>query len=149
SANSVALAALCAQAGAEPRDLGIIKDDPAAFAKAFETALSEDADILITTGGASVGEHDFVQAALKEAGVDISFWRIAMRPGTPLVFGRRGPRLVFGLPGNPVSAVATAMIFVVPAIHALLGRPRASWERLPLLGTLPPNGIRRQFIRAR
>ena len=149
SANSVALAALCARAGAEVRDLGIVRDDPASLAQTFEAALSGGADILVTTGGASVGEHDFVQAALKEIGVDIGFWRIAMRPGKPLMFGRRGQSLVFGLPGNPVSAIATAMVFVVPPLHALLGRPQTQWGRLPLLGNLPANGIRRQFIRAR
>ena len=83
-------------------------------------------DLLVTTGGASVGEHDLVQSALGEAGLTVDFWQIAMRPGKPLMFGRLGPVPMVGLPGNPVSSLVCAILFLLPAIRCLSGLPAAA-----------------------
>lgn len=96
-----------------------------------------------------MGEHDLVQDMLRANDVAIDFWRIAMRPGKPLMFGRRGRTLVFGLPGNPVSAMVTARIFVLPAVLALSGAKPPAPMMLPLAADLPPNGPRRHFVRGR
>jgi molybdopterin molybdotransferase len=148
--NSIGLAALFENL-AEVGDRGIARDTPAALGKALSAALDAEVDVLVTTGGASVGERDYVRDVLRELGVEIDFWQIAMRPGKPLMFGRRGSTLVFGLPGNPVSALITAMIVVLPAQRALAGHadpigPRLS---LPLAAPLRANGARRHFLRGR
>ena len=135
--------------GAQVRDLGIVVDDRAVLGDALARALQGEPDILLTTGGASVGEHDFVQDMLKANGVDIDFWRIAMRPGKPLMFGRKGKTVVFGLPGNPVSALVTARIFVLPALLKMMGAALPAPLYLPLADGLPPNGPRRHFLRGR
>ena len=96
-----------------------------------------------------MGEHDLVQDALKALGVTLDFWRINMRPGKPLMFGTRGNTLVFGLPGNPVSAMVTAIAFIKPALRAWLGYPEPALWRLLLAGPTPPNSARRHFMRAR
>ena len=119
SSNAPALAALLAANGAEALDLGIARDDRDSLQAA--AARAEGADLLITMGGASVGEHDLIQSALGEAGLAIDFWRIAMRPGKPLMFGRFRGTAMLGLPGNPVSALVCGLIFVIPAVRALLG----------------------------
>lgn len=129
-------------------DFGIIPDDMDILSRAIGSALEGAPDILITTGGASVGEHDLVQDALKANGVDIDFWRIAMRPGKPLMFGSKDGTIVFGLPGNPVSALVTATVFVLPAIYAMLGETRPAPLFMPLATPLPQNGPRRHFIRS-
>jgi len=150
NSNSVGLAAMFANL-AEVADHGIIRDTPAALEKALSAALDSGVDVLVTTGGASVGERDYVRDVLRELGVEIDFWQIAMRPGKPLMFGQRGATLVFGLPGNPVSALVTAMIFVLPALRALAGHadPVGLRLSLPLAAPLPANGIRRHFLRGR
>ncbi|RYD70588.1 MAG: molybdopterin molybdenumtransferase MoeA, partial [Verrucomicrobiaceae bacterium] len=105
-------------------------------------------DIVITTGGASVGDHDFVQEILVSLGVSVEFWRINMRPGKPLMFGTIGKTLIFGLPGNPVSAMVTAIAFIKPALRHWLGyRGHRSWF-LPLAAPTPANTARRHFMRA-
>jgi molybdopterin molybdotransferase len=148
SSNTVALAALCAQTGAEVRDLGIVADTLAATRRAIAKAL--DADIVVTSGGASVGEHDFVQEALKQSGVKIGFWKIAMRPGKPLMFGRKGKTRAIGLPGNPVSALVCARLFVVPLIEALIGlAPREETIAARLGASLAGNDARQDYLRAR
>jgi molybdopterin molybdotransferase len=136
---------------AEVEDRGIVRDTPAATEAALARALDSGADLLVTTGGASVGERDYVQQALKQLGVSVDFWQIAMRPGKPVMFGRRGSTLVFGLPGNPVSALVTAALFVLPVLRALAGHADPTGPRLalPLAAPLPPNGPRRHFRRAR
>ena len=149
ASNSVGLGALFAGHGAAVRDLGIVADDRAVLGDALARALQDEPDILLTTGGASVGEHDFVQEMLKANGVDIDFWRIAMRPGKPLMFGRKGKTVVFGLPGNPVSALVTARIFVLPALLKMMGAALPAPLYLPLADGLPPNGPRRHFLRGR
>ncbi|UYQ70589.1 molybdopterin molybdotransferase MoeA [Pelagibacterium flavum] len=149
ASNSVGLGAFFAGNGAQVRDLGIVADDRDVLGDALAGALADEPDILLTTGGASVGEHDFVQDMLKANGVDIDFWRIAMRPGKPLMFGRKGKTVVFGLPGNPVSALVTARIFVLPAVLKMMGGALPAPLYLPLADALPPNGPRRHFMRGR
>lgn len=149
ASNSFGLSALFAPFCDAVIDHGIVPDDREVLGKAISEALEAKPDILLTTGGASVGEHDFVQDMLKANGVEIDFWRIAMRPGKPLMFGRKGDTLVFGLPGNPVSAMVTAQVFVLPAVRAILGTPEPAPLVLPLADALPANGPRRHFIRAR
>ncbi len=121
SSNSHALAALVRAAGAEPVVLPIARDEIGEIIAAVSSAARFD--LLITTGGASVGDHDLVQAALKHSGMELDFWRIAMRPGKPLMFGQLRDMPVIGLPGNPVSALVCAILFVLPAIAALSGLP--------------------------
>lgn len=128
-------------------DHRIAPDDREALFKMVSSALEAEPDVLITTGGASVGDHDFVQEILIRAGVEIDFWRIAMRPGKPLMFGRKGKTLVFGLPGNPVSAYVTYKALVSPALFAMQGATPPAPLMLPLAAPLPANGPRRHFIR--
>ncbi len=113
SSNAVALAAFCRRFGADAVDLGIIPDDPAATRRAVSQA-ADAADLIVTIGGASVGDHDHVQGALREAGFGIAFWKVAIRPGKPLMFGVRPGRLAVALPGNPVSSMVCALVFVGP-----------------------------------
>jgi molybdopterin molybdotransferase len=151
ASNSLALAALAEEAGAETIDLGIAADDHAALEAAFRRAREAGADLLITLGGASVGDHDLVQAALAREGLELGFWRVALRPGKPLMHGRLGEMLVIGLPGNPVSSIVCGLLFVVPAIRALLGDPQAGADRTEpaLLGRdLPANDGRADYMRA-
>jgi molybdopterin molybdotransferase len=114
-------------------------------------ARAEGADVLVTIGGASVGDHDLVGPVLERRGMVLSFWRIAMRPGKPLLFGRLAGARVLGLPGNPVSAIVCTRIFLVPLIAALLGRsPVAQPPGLARAAVdLAPNGARQHYMRAR
>lgn len=149
ASNSFGLAAMLAPYAEAVTDHGIIVDDAALLRSRLGAALAAEPDILITTGGASVGEHDLVQDALKDLGVALDFWRINMRPGKPLMFGSNGRTLVFGLPGNPVSAMVTATVFIKPALRHWLGYDEPAHWRLPLAGPTPPNTARRHFMRAR
>ncbi|MHC2021166.1 molybdopterin molybdotransferase MoeA [Methylobacterium sp. CM6247] len=152
ASNGLAVASLAREAGAEPIDLGIAGDSLASLEAALGRARDAKADLLVTLGGASVGDHDLVQAALHREGLELSFWRVALRPGKPLMHGRLGPMMVIGLPGNPVSAVVCGLLFVVPAIRALLGDPKAGADRSEpaLLGAdMPANDIRQDYMRAR
>jgi len=124
SSNAHALAALVRAGGGEPMVLPIAADDTRAIAQAAMAA--RGCDLLVTTGGASVGDHDLVQAALGPAGFALDFWQIAMRPGKPLIWGRLGATPVLGLPGNPVSALVCGVQFLVPALAVLCGLPPAS-----------------------
>ncbi|HET9147776.1 MAG TPA: gephyrin-like molybdotransferase Glp, partial [Acetobacteraceae bacterium] len=121
SSNSHALAAFVRAAGGVPLILPVARDDRAAIADAAAQAMR--ADMLVTTGGASVGAHDLVQAGLSEQGLAVDFWKIAMRPGKPLMFGKMAALPVLGLPGNPVSALVCALLFLRPAIERLCGLP--------------------------
>ncbi len=120
--NGYALRALARAEGAEVIDLGIAADTLSATTSGIRQARDIGADILITTGGASVGDHDLVKQALDAEGVAMAFWRIAMRPGKPLMHGRLGAMRVIGLPGNPVSSYVCAFLFLVPLIRKLCGR---------------------------
>lgn len=147
SSNPAMLAALFTAAGAEVYDPGIIPDRRDALAAALQYA---DADIIITIGGASVGDHDLVVPVLRVLGADIDFWKIAMRPGKPMLAGRLGPTRVIGLPGNPVSAYICALLFAVPLIARLGGRQAILPEQwMPLAAPLPANGNRRDHLRAK
>lgn len=120
SSNAHALAALVRSAGGVPIVLPIAPDDKGAIA-AIATA-ARGCDLLVTTGGASVGDHDLVQSALGPEGFALDFWQIAMRPGKPLIWGRLGPTPLLGLPGNPVSALVCGVIFLIPALQRLCGQ---------------------------
>lgn len=144
-----ALAAMLHTAGAEAVTLGIARDTPESLAQYI--AAAEGADILVTIGGASVGDHDLVRKALEDAGFTMGFHTVAMRPGKPFMSGTRGGQRVLAFPGNPVSAVTCAIIFLMPLVAALLGedRPPLSETQVPLASTLPANGERQHYMRAR
>lgn len=151
ASNSYALAALVEQAGATALDLGIARDTHEDLAEKIGRARSADADVLVTLGGASVGEHDLVQAALKAQGMALGFWKIAMRPGKPMMMGRLGRMVAVGLPGNPVSSIVCGHLFVLPLIEALLGMPDPERDRSEpgILGRdLPANDERQDYLRA-
>ncbi|MGO4523966.1 gephyrin-like molybdotransferase Glp [Microvirga sp. 2MCAF35] len=139
------------KAGAEAIDLGIARDTLESLDERIRAAKDAGADILVTLGGASVGEHDLVQKALSRHGMDLGFWRVALRPGKPLMHGRLGSTLLLGLPGNPVSSLVCAVLFLVPAIRALLGDQKAAEDPTEdaILGAdLPANGDRQDYMRA-
>ncbi len=147
--NSLMLAAALAAAGADVVAQPSVADDEDALRAALELGLS--ADVLVTSGGVSVGEHDLVRAAEQELGVEEIFWRVAMKPGKPVSFGVRGETLVFGLPGNPVSALVGCELFVKPALRALQGLadPLPRFEPGTLAAGLRRNEERDEFVRAR
>ncbi|MGL4812875.1 MAG: molybdopterin molybdotransferase MoeA, partial [Beijerinckiaceae bacterium] len=149
--NTYAITALVEDAGGIALDCGIAADTPEALQAALKAAQARHLDVLITTGGASVGERDFVRAALAQQGMDLNFWKIAMRPGKPLLHGTLGDVQVLGLPGNPVSSFVCTLIFLVPLIRALLGRSDAMQDRtLParLAVPMPANDLREDYVRA-
>jgi len=148
ASNSFGLHPLLAPYAETVTDHGIARDDRAALRGKLDAVFADAPDVVITTGGASVGDHDIVQDILLDMGVTLDFWRINMRPGKPLMFGTRGRTLIFGLPGNPVSAMVTAMVFIRPALRAWLGHDGAGNWRLPLAAPTPPNSARRHFMRA-
>ena len=142
---------MVAKAGGEALDLGIARDTLQSLDERIQAALDAKADILVTLGGASVGEHDLVQKALAAKGMDLGFWRVALRPGKPLMHGRLGSTLLLGLPGNPVSSLVCAILFLVPAVRALSGDLHAGDDptESAILGTnLPANGDRQDYMRA-
>jgi molybdopterin molybdotransferase len=148
NANGPAITALLAASGAEVVDLGIARDDVGELTRAADRALG--GDLLVTLGGASVGEHDLIQKALGGRGLDVDFWKVAIRPGKPLMFGKLGHMPVLGLPGNPVSAFVCALIFVRPAIAALQGALHPIEPPLhAVLGRdLDANDQRQDYLRA-
>ena len=148
--NGFALASLGRAEGAEVRDLGIANDRVESITQAIKRAREWDADILVTSGGASVGEHDLVQRALTAEGLSLSFWRVALRPGRPMMHGRLGAMQVLGVPGNPVSSYVCAFLFLVPLIRRLSGRMdvEPQPERARLGCGLPANDERADYLRA-
>jgi molybdopterin molybdotransferase len=148
SSNAFALGALVRAVGGEPVQLGIFPDDVEKIASAMRDIAT--ADLLVTTGGASVGDHDLVRAGLTPKGLALDFWQIAMRPGKPLMFGKVAGTPLLGLPGNPVSTVVCALLFLRPMINAMLGLPRpASQEEVGRLGVdLPANDRRQDYLRS-
>lgn len=150
ASNGPMLAALLAGRPLEARDHGIVPDRLDRLAAAFLVAAAS-ADIVVTTGGVSVGDHDLVRPALERAGAALDFWRVAMRPGKPLMAGRLGDAIVLGLPGNPVSAFVTALLFLLPLTRHLAGDPAPlpHTVRLPLRTGLPATGGRAEYFRAR
>ncbi|OQW48697.1 MAG: molybdopterin molybdenumtransferase MoeA [Proteobacteria bacterium SG_bin6] len=145
-ANGAMLAALIADLPADVTPLGILPDRLEALTAAFAAT---EADIVVTIGGASVGDHDLVRPALEAAGGTIDFWRIAMRPGKPLLAGRLGDAVVLGLPGNPVSAFVTASLFLRPLVAAMAGAgdPLPRRRRVTLAAPLPANDAREDYLR--
>jgi len=148
--NGFALMALARAEGAEVIDLGIVPDQVEATVAAIRKARAGGADILLTTGGASVGDYDLVQRGLKAEGLELSFWRVALRPGRPMMNGRLGAMAVLGLPGNPVSAYVCAFLFLIPLIRKLAGRAdlQAPAESALLGRELPENDERADYLRA-
>ncbi|MDP9000299.1 MAG: molybdopterin molybdotransferase MoeA [Myxococcota bacterium] len=147
--NSVPLSAFARQAGATVRVAPIVHDDPRATTAAIERALS-GADVLLTVGGVSVGDHDVVRAALERAGVALDFWRVAIKPGKPLAVGRSATAHVLGLPGNPASALVTFVIFGMPLLRAMQGDSHPNAQRLFVrLATRCKRSVGRlEFVRA-
>ncbi|MGO4705199.1 gephyrin-like molybdotransferase Glp [Microvirga sp. 2MCAF38] len=146
-----AIAAMVAKAGGEPIDLGIARDNLDDLNERLRAARDAEADILVTLGGASVGDHDLVQKALTAHGMELDFWQVALRPGKPLMHGSFQGTTVLGLPGNPVSSFVCAILFLVPAIRALSGDPAAGDDPTEpaILGEdLPPNAMRQDYMRA-
>lgn len=147
SSNTMALASMLEVWGAEPLDLGIVRDDPAALGAAAKDL--QGLDLIVTLGGASVGDRDLVRAVLGDAGLELDFWKIAMRPGKPLLFGTFERTPLIGLPGNPVSAGVCAVLFVRSIVRRMQGL-----DPLPPYGVgflardLAPNDEREEFLRA-
>ncbi|WP_449441447.1 molybdopterin molybdotransferase MoeA [Shumkonia mesophila] len=147
--NSLAVAAYVTAFGGLPAVLGIARDTEESLAALLAGA--RGADLLVTIGGASVGDHDLVRQALAAQGFDLGFYRVAMRPGKPLIFGRLGDVPVLGLPGNPVSVGVTSLLFLRPAMNAMLGLPdRRGPAPMARLGRdLPANDLRQDYLRSR
>ena len=148
--NGAMIAAMATPLARSVTRIGPVADDPEALAAAL--AQADGADVLVTSGGASVGERDLVRPAIERWGATIAFWRVAMRPGKPVLVARRGRQWVIGLPGNPVSSYVTAVLFVLPLLRALAGATGAARLPLslcaPLSAPLPATGARLEFVRA-
>ncbi len=153
NSNTVAMMAFVTACGGEPIDLGIARDTVESLKEKMLQA--QEADLLVTMGGASVGDYDLVQQVLGDQGFDLGFYRIAMRPGKPLIFGhmtgKTGPLPVLGLPGNPVSVGVTALLFMKPALEVMLGIAQDNKPiETALLGRdLPENDRRQDYLRSR
>lgn len=147
SSNDLAVAALAREAGAVPRILPIARDTPDSLRDSFRTA--EGADLLVTIGGASVGDHDLIAGIAAEQGIVQSFYKVALRPGKPLMAGRMGAGAMLGLPGNPVSAMVCGILFMQPLIRAMLGLEPGPLIRTAVLARdLPAEGPRQHYLRA-
>jgi len=148
SSNSIALGGLVAAAGGEAINLGIARDNEDSLRRM--AAGAQGADMLVTTGGVSVGDHDLVKSVLGAEGLAVGFWKIAMRPGKPLLFGKMGATPMLGLPGNPVSTAVCGLVFLLPALRALAGEidfgPHPEPARLGV--DLRPNDNREDYLRA-
>jgi len=150
ASNGFAVGAIVDMAGGEAIDLGIAGDDFAALESGIRAARDAKADILVTLGGASVGDHDLVKTALTKEGMQLGFWRVAMRPGRPLIHGRLGAMSILGLPGNPASSIVCGLLFLAPLIRKMSGDPHAAAEHLEsaVLGTaLRANDARQDYLR--
>ena len=149
ASNGYGIAAIAAQDGARVLDLGIVPDDRVQIAVAVERARAAGADIVVTLGGASVGDHDLVNEVLTGLGMELAFWKIAMRPGKPMMVGRLGPTHLLGLPGNPVSSLVCAHLFLRPLIARLSGREFQHDIRSAVLGSgMKANDHRQDYVRA-
>ena len=149
--NPFAVAAYVTGAGGVPIDLGIAADTFDSHESAIRRAVAEHVDVLVTLGGASVGDHDLMQSALVRQGMQLGFWRIAMRPGKPLIHGSLGAMSILGLPGNPVSSIVCSLLFLVPLLRKLAGDPAAGADEseAAVLGRdMKANDARADYIRA-
>jgi molybdopterin molybdotransferase len=147
ASNGAMLAVMAAQLPVEVSRLGPVRDLLEALVAAFDAA--HDADVIVTSGGASVGDHDLIRPALEAAGATIGFWRVGIKPGKPLLVARRGHQVILGLPGNPASAYVTAYLFMLPLLRAALGaaEPMPRAFRAPLGADMPAGGSRMEFLR--
>jgi molybdopterin molybdotransferase len=148
ASNTFGIAALVEEFGGIARVLPIARDTHASIEQGL--SMAQDADILVTIGGASVGDHDLVAKVMQDAGGELDFYKIAMRPGKPLMAGRFGSSVMLGLPGNPVSAMVCAHIFLAPLINVCLGLPAAPRpeKHAPLAHDITGNGRREHYMRA-
>ncbi len=151
NSNSYSLAALVRECNARPVNLGIARDSEAEIAKAIRSALN--ADVILSTGGVSVGDYDYVKKVLGDLGAEMKFWRVQMKPGKPLAYGLLQGKPFFGLPGNPVSCMVSFLLFARPALRKMMGYDPGEW-RLPtvpavLENDLTAGGDRRHYLRAR
>jgi molybdopterin molybdotransferase len=150
ASNAYGVAAIAQMAGAQVLDLGIAPDRKEAISELIRQAMEAGADAIVTLGGASVGDHDLVHDVLTEEGMALDFWKIAMRPGKPLMFGRLGSTRCLGLPGNPVASLVCSHLFLKPLLACLGGRSyRPDMRRAVLASPLPANDLRQDYIRAR
>lgn len=151
ASNGYAIAALIRASGGKAIDLGIAPDRLDATRAAIRAGFDDGIDALVTMGGASVGDHDFVHRALEEEGVSFAFWKLAMRPGKPLMFGRRGEVRVLGLPGNPAASLVCGILYLAPLVRALSGLadPEPRRETVGLAAPLPANDQRQDYLRGR
>jgi len=149
ASNAYAVLGLIAACGGEAIDLGVTPDQPEAIEAAIRAALAMRIDALVTIGGASVGDRDFVRGALSREGMALEFWKINMKPGKPLIHGHIGQTIVLGLPGNPVSAVVCGELFLKPLLRALCGELAGHALEPAVAGAdLKANGPRREYLRA-
>lgn len=152
ASNGAMIAAMLAPLGCDVVRIGPVPDDHAALAAALAEA--NEVDILITSGGASVGDHDLIKPALARWGAEAAFWKVAIKPGKPLLVATRptamGTQVILGLPGNPVSSFVTAFLFALPLVRAAMGaaNPLPAGDTFLAAETLPQNGKRREFLRA-
>ena len=149
--NSYSLAALVRQCNANPVSLNIVRDNEKEIAEAIRSALS--ADVILSTGGVSVGDYDYVKKVLEDMGAEMKFWRVQMKPGKPLAYGMLQGKPFFGLPGNPVSCMVSFLLFAQPALRKMMGYNRCDWH-LPTVSAILENnlsagGDRRQYLRAK
>lgn len=147
ASNAAMIAAMIAPLGCDVTRIGPVPDDRAALAAAL--AQAEGADVLVTSGGASVGDHDLIKPALADWGAETAFWRVAIKPGKPLLVATRGAQVILGLPGNPVSSFVTAFLFALPLVRAAMGDPDPLPRAITMIAgeDLPPTERRREFLR--
>nr|CAD6415382.1 molybdopterin molybdenumtransferase MoeA [Rhizobium sp. Q54] len=150
ASNTFGVGALARDNGAEVLDLGIVPDRQEAIEEAIGRARAANVDVLVTIGGASVGDHDLVQKTLKAAGMELDFWRIAMRPGKPMMVGALGDMQVLGLPGNPVASLVCSLLFLEPLLRSLAHLPERKREAKAVSARdLAANDARQDYLRAR
>lgn len=147
ASNAAMIAAMLAPLGCDVTRIGPVPDERAALAAAL--AQAEGADVLVTSGGASVGDHDLIKPALADWGAETAFWRVAIKPGKPLLVATRGAQVILGLPGNPVSSFVTAFLFALPLVRAAMGDPDPLPRAITMIAgeDLPPTERRREFLR--
>ncbi|TIU63673.1 MAG: molybdopterin molybdenumtransferase MoeA, partial [Mesorhizobium sp.] len=149
SSNAYGVAAAAQSVGARALDLGIAADRKEAIAALVRQAVEQQADVIVTLGGASVGDHDLIHDVLTGEGMTLDFWKIAMRPGKPLMFGRMGRTRCIGLPGNPVASLVCSQLFLKPLLARLGGRDFRQDLREARLGTaMQANDLRQDYVRA-
>lgn len=152
ASNQVGIAEFVRSLGGTPLMLGIAPDQPQEITARVKQAIDAKADVLVTLGGASVGDHDLIQDVLGAQGMELGFWRIAMRPGKPLMAGSLGPMKVLGLPGNPVSSLVCALLFLGPLLNRMLGQTVTQTNqniiKATLTAAMPENDLRQDYLRA-